>query len=92
MDYPFDALEAGECLAPASLKDSGLTIGQKFTVELEMGNLLRAMATDYNTKTDPSDKFKAATVPTRALVFFECTIKGFLEEAYGKYGKDDSDT
>lgn len=56
-----------------------------------MGKLLKAIAADYNTKTNPSEKFKAVYVPKDTTVFFECTIVGFLDEAYGKYGKDGSD-
>ena len=56
-----------------------------------MGKLLMAIAADYNTKTNPSEKFKAVYVPDDTTVFFECTIVGFLDEAYGKYGKDGSD-
>ena len=56
-----------------------------------MGNLLRAMAAEYNSKTSPDWKDQAAIPPVDATVFLECKIVDFLANSYGKYANNDTD-
>ena len=91
VDYPFDPLEPGECLVPTDYKDEGIKINDTVTLNFEMGNLLRAMTTDFNNKTDPAWRFQALPPNNFATVFLECKVVDFLDGSYGKYAEDDSD-
>ena len=90
-DYPFNSLGAGECLLPIGMQTEGVAINDSVEVYLTVGNLLNAMAAEYNKLTEASAKDYAPIVPKLTQVTFNCKVVGFLDGAYGKYGKDDGD-
>ena len=90
--YPFDPLGPGECLVPSDYEeDEGIKVNDTVTLNFEMGNLLRAMAADFNNKTDPVWRLQAQYTSTFATVILECKVVGFLDGSYGKYAHDDSE-
>jgi hypothetical protein len=57
---------------------------------LPMGEFLRTAAKTYNNEERPN--IRATYVNKHTTLDFNCVIKGFASETYGKYGKANKDT
>ena len=74
-DWPFEALNAGECLLSESF--SGADIGDDITVNVNLHNLINAMANHYNNYIKAAGDQEISNSDTYSFQI-TCTIVGTL--------------
>lgn len=88
-DYPFEPLKAGECIVPDKFRQIGLAVGEQLEVHIHNGKFLDTAATVYNETESPLVPANQTSSKFSMKIF--CTIKDFITESYGKYGKGNVD-
>lgn len=82
-DYPYDALDEGECIIhPKLATDLGANIGDIVFVDIDLNTTIMTMAENYIIKTGNNLNMAALRFLRFKAPF---KIKGFLEDSYGKF-------
>ena len=83
-DWPFEALNAGECLLSDSY--TGADIGDDITITVNLHYLIITMIEHYNSHIRAEGDKKISESDTYNF-HITCTIVGTLSQSYGKFSK-----
>jgi len=88
--YPFEPLQAGECILSSGLlkySNVGVGIGDTIHLQIKLYQLVANMAIQFNTYyKDPG--LPDVLIPPNFKSDIPCVVKGIMTETYGKYEDD----
>ena len=81
IDYPFEPMNAGECIVPSRFKEYGFKLGDQLMTKLEhYGDLIRTIAeNNYNPIAETKDWQVIDNRDNFDHMDFPCTIKDFSD-------------